>query len=142
MVTPSRRCEACDRFADRDVPNYHHIYRADKLPRPRQSDGHIVIHGYAVEISGAIQRTWVFFHDIEPALAFGRAGRMSSVDIRGYGVFAAAREIRFDERLGDVITLHLTGENLDRKPDEAKALTRWLAGVTPESSHFAPPDRR
>lgn len=30
------------------------------------------------------------------ALAFGRAGRISSIDIRSYGVFAAAREHRAD----------------------------------------------
>ncbi|WP_030457155.1 hypothetical protein [Herbidospora cretacea] len=51
-------------------------------------------------------QAWVFFTDLEPAVMFGLAGRMSSFDISGYGVYEAARQVRFDKRLDrDVHTL-------------------------------------
>ena len=137
-----RRCDACRDYADRGLPNYHHVHQVDELPTAQRADDQIIVHGYVVELSGRIDRCVVFFQDLEPALAFGRAGRMSSGDITSYGVYAAARELRYEEHRGDITTLHVTGTNLDRKPGEAAALQRWVAGVDPKSSHFQPPGHR
>ncbi|MEZ7005477.1 hypothetical protein [Streptomyces sp. AD55] len=52
----------------------------------------------------AVRRTWVFFEHLEPALVFGRAGRMSSYGITSYGVGQAAREVRFDHDTGRRVT--------------------------------------
>ncbi|MGB3443210.1 MAG: hypothetical protein WBA97_31095 [Actinophytocola sp.] len=134
-VLPARdeRLTSLERSAERRVARV-------KDPTSRKIlRSHRIDHGYAVHLGGRINPCWVFFADLEPALAFGRAGRMSSVDIRSYGVMAAARELRYDDsRGGDVHTLYVTGNNLDRGPDERQALQRWLAGVNPDSSHFRP----
>ncbi|MET8145662.1 hypothetical protein ABZU32_35625 [Sphaerisporangium sp. NPDC005288] len=130
------------------VPNYDHIHRAETMPRARRTESHIVLHGYAVGLAGmggGIGQTWVFFEHLEPALVFGRAGRMSSHDISSYGVYEAARETRYDEhRRGDVTTLHVNvaADSLDRRQGEKKVFARWLQGVESESAHFEPPHRR
>jgi hypothetical protein len=113
-----------------------------QLPPARRVDEHLVVSGCAVELAGhGLTRTWVFFADLEPALVFGRAGRMSNVDISSYGVHPAARECRYLQG-GDVVTLYVgTGGNLDRREDEAQAFGRWLAGTSLTSSHYQPPDR-
>ena len=54
------------------------------------------------------------------ALVFGRSGRMSH-DFAGYGVYEAAREVRFDyDHNQDVVTLYLkiSGPSIDRQRDE------------------------
>jgi hypothetical protein len=104
------------------------------------TDDYVRRHGYAVGLSGSIEQTWVFFADLEPSLVFGRAGRMSSVDIRSYGVYHAVHEVRFDDQSDrDVRTLYVRRGSIDRQPDEHEAFTRWLAGTTSSSSHFQPP---
>lgn len=125
-----------------NVPNYHHVHRVDSLPKAVRTDSRIVARSYAVELSGSIPQLWVFFDDLEPALIFGRSGRMSSYDIRGYGVFPAARECRYDEELmGDLVTLYIdqSDGSLDRRDNEADVFQRWMRGCRRDSSHFHPP---
>ncbi|WP_405149104.1 hypothetical protein OG589_13450 [Sphaerisporangium sp. NBC_01403] len=101
------------------------------------------MHGYVVGMDGQLPQMWVFFEHIEPALVFGRAGRMSGYDISGYGVYEAAREVRYDERSQrEVHTLYVAGESLDRRDGEAKVFNRWVRGCDPESSQFEPPRRQ
>lgn len=79
-------------------PHYDHVHRAPQLPRERRTESHILARGHAVGMAGPRRpQSWTFFHDLEPALAFGRAGWMSA-DVSSYGVYAAAREIRYDTR--------------------------------------------
>ncbi|MFB4273054.1 hypothetical protein [Nonomuraea sp. GTA35] len=135
-------CPECSGWAySGSQENYDHIHEVKTLSPAKRTDGHIVRRGYAVGMSGpAIDQLWVFFDYIEPALVFGRAGRMSIAEISGYGVYEAAQELRFDRRLRrDVHTLHvLDGDSLDRHTDEAVAFTRWVAGCDPKHSHFQP----
>ena len=112
----------------------------DVLPRQRTRDDHVVQHGYAVHLDGL----WFFFPDIEPALAFGRAGRMST-EVGSYGVFAAVREVQFCDRHGvDEAVLLCSGDRLDRKDNEVEMLHRFVQGVSQRrgSAHWHPPARR
>ncbi|MFJ7242129.1 hypothetical protein ACIQWB_34055 [Streptomyces olivaceus] len=62
---------------------------------------------------------------MEPALAFGRAGRMSVHDITSYGVYRAAREVRFDYGTGQqVTTLYVTGRAIGRHSGKDKHFSR------------------
>lgn len=135
-------CSECEQHTGDGgpYPNYDHVHHVNPLPRARQAEHHIVVHGYAAEISGRLPHSWVFFGAIEPALVFGRAARMS-YDVSSYGVFEAAREVRWDDSRGrDIATLYInsSGEGLDRADDETKAFRRWMRGCDPESSHFKP----
>jgi hypothetical protein len=113
--------------------NYHEILRIEDIfPRRKHQHGWVIDHGYAVQHDDG---EWFYFLAIEPALAYGRAGRMS-VDISSYGVHKAAREIRWDERRGiDILRLHV-GENIDRGPDEMNHLHAWVKGINAKSSHW------
>ncbi|MGA6165993.1 hypothetical protein [Amycolatopsis magusensis] len=62
----------------------------------------------------------------------------------GYGVYAAAHEIRFCERHDadeTVLLVHLAGGNLDRLNDEVDDLKRFVQGVKehPWSSNWHEP---
>jgi hypothetical protein len=125
-------------------PNYDHIHAVEALPRRHRSDSHIVTHGYATGMSGRVPQTWVFFDHLEPAAVFGRAGRMGSPDITGYGVYEAAAEVRYHPGLDrDIHTLHV---NLHREirdhGSERRLFERWIRGTSPASAHFQPPGAR
>ncbi|MFD7161115.1 hypothetical protein ACFV9C_41480 [Kribbella sp. NPDC059898] len=121
--------------------NYPDVRHVEVLPKLRASDSKVVTPGFAVEIHGPrVPAMRVFFQDLEPALAFGRAARMACGDVNGYGVLKALRVTEWNETTrSDATTLYTTGGNLDRRPDEHAALRRWLDGVSVESSHFRPP---
>ncbi|MGI5292870.1 hypothetical protein ACQEVF_57500 [Nonomuraea polychroma] len=106
------------------------------LPQPFRRDDHTVSRGYAVGFGH-----WFFFDAIEPAIAFGRAARMS-LDCHGYGVYEAAHEVMFCRHHGtDERVLLVTGDNLDRRDDEVELLTRFVQGVRehPWSAHWHAP---
>ncbi|MBB4702281.1 hypothetical protein [Sphaerisporangium siamense] len=134
------------RIVGNNPPKYDHINlaQAGTLPLARDTRAHVVERGYVVGMrGGGLRQTWVFFKDLEPALIFGRTGRMSAGDITGYGVYEAARETRYDKILGkEMTTLHMAGESLDRRKNEREAYIRWLQGVDLESAQFAPQSRR
>jgi len=144
--SPSRdRCPECVRTVDGPFPNYDHVHMVRALPRRRRSDAHVIIRGYATDIGGAVGHLWVFFEDVEPAVVFGRAGRMSGYDIKGWGVHEAAREARFDPRSGaDVVTLYVNLEVRlrDDTSAERRMLERWVRGCDPQSSYYSPGGRR
>lgn len=128
-------------------PNYDHIHAATSLPPAKRSDSLIIRRGYAVGIAGVgsgIPQTWVFFEHREPALVFGRAGRMSSHDIASYGVYEAARENRFDARRRDDVTTLYVGPDVfppwDQGPNvgETADFLRWVDGCKPGSSQYEP----
>ncbi|MFC9955214.1 hypothetical protein ACFVIN_33165 [Streptomyces prasinus] len=140
-------CSACRgwMFAGQQ-PGYDHIHAIPSLPDDsRNTDTHHVMCGYAVGFSntewGGLPQTWVFFEDLEPAIVFGRAGRMSMHDISGYGVYTAAREVRFDPAESDdeITTLYLSGRPLDRRPGEKEIFARWARGVQLKSAYYEPP---
>lgn len=109
-----------------DTPYYAVVVCAE-LPRARRREDHIIRRGAAVGFG-----RWFFFTDRGPALAFGRAARMSLDCTGGYGVYAAAQEIKFcDRHLKDeyVLLVDLTGGNLDRQADEVEDLKRFVQGV-------------
>lgn len=119
-----------------DARKYRAAVEVDALPQELHRDDHVVHHGYAVGIG-----QWFFFPAIEPALAFGRAARMS-LDCPAYGVHKAAREILFCERHGeDEVVLLLTGDRVDRKDGEVQLLRRFVQGVEehPKSAHWHEP---
>lgn len=123
-----------------DVRKYRAAVEVDALPRALHHDDHVVLRGYAVGIG-----QWFFFPAIEPALAFGRAARMS-LDCSAYGVFEAAREILFCDRHDEdevvlLLLLLLTGDRVDRKDGEVALLRRFVQGVEehPKSAHWHEP---
>jgi hypothetical protein len=131
-------------FMDGPHPNYDHLHgtTAERLPRARRTDSRVVTRGYAVGMSGFLPQFWVFFDRIEPAYAFGRAGRMAPTgDITSYGVYEAAHEVRWDEgQVRDVRTLHVaTDTSLREHADDKDLLTRWLRGTAPQSAYYQPP---
>jgi hypothetical protein len=83
----------------------------------------------------------MFFGALEPAIAFGRAARMS-MNCGSYQVRRAACETRHCLEHGlDEIALHLVGPNLDRQDDEVEILKRFVQSVKehPWSSHWHEP---
>ena len=93
-----------DRGTRPDAGTDRRLARVDALPRELHRDDHVVRRGYAVEFG-----QWFFFPAIEPALAFGRAARMS-LDCSAYGVSEAAQEIQFCDRHDeDEVVLLVTG---------------------------------
>lgn len=142
-ANPGRDCPNChtDVFTQAHHPNYDHIHRAyaGKLPKKHRSDSLIIVPGYAVGLAGRIPQIWVFFDRLEPAYAFARSGRMSAVDFTRCGIYAAASEVRWSESLDrDVWTLHISFDTeLHRgESGERDLLTRWVQGVSPESSYY------
>lgn len=116
-----------------DLGSYLAAPHSDVLPRRLTRDDHVIRPGFGVGFGH-----WFFFDALEPALAFGRAARMSA-DCHGYGVYAAAVEIMFCGRhRTDERVLLLTGDNLERRDDEVEALKRFVQGVKehPWSSHW------
>jgi hypothetical protein len=132
----------------------------DSLPQEEFIESPLIHHGYAVGLAGTgpfrqaagLPQTWVFFRDFEPAIVFARAGRMSCYDITSYGVYEAAHERRFDQRMSsDVITLyvrfagdvHMRDEKgwLPTGEPEQQVLQRWVRGCDPASSYFEGPER-
>jgi hypothetical protein len=113
----------------------------------RNTDTHQVLRGYAVGFAGlsasdqGLPQTWVFFEHLEPAIVFGRAGRMSAHDISGYGVYEAAREVRFDPSESDeqIITLYVSGHALDLRPGEDEIFARWAGRVRLGSAYYETP---
>lgn len=115
------------------MSDYDGIVRVKRLPRRLQSDAAYVHHGYAVNIS---EGGWFFFDSLLPALAFGRAARMSA-QCNSYTVLEAAHEARFDEAKGeDRRVLHVTERSFQRADNEKEQLHRWVDGVDPASSHW------
>lgn len=109
-----------------DTP-YFAVVKCTDLPRERRREDHIIRHGAAVGFG-----RWFFFTDRAPALAFGRAARMSLDCTAGYGVYAAAQEIKFCDRHRKdefVLLVSIDGGNLDRQDDEVEDLKRFVQGV-------------
>lgn len=132
-------------------PQYHHIHATEKLPRACSRDDRIVIRGYAVEYFGGrgLPRCWLFFADLEPAVAFSYAVHMS-LDVSSHALYPAALETR-DATARDtahngtcVYTLYV--EPRARRPREYAAdsvvLQRWLGGTESESNRYLPRNRR
>lgn len=111
-----------------------------KLPPKIRTDDRVIRHGWAVGFG-----EWVFFDDLEPAVAFGRAVRMS-IDCHGYGVYRAAHETVhcWEYHNRDERVLHLVGESVDRQDGEADVLDRFAQGVrqAPGSARWVPPTSR
>ncbi|MFD6187455.1 hypothetical protein [Streptomyces goshikiensis] len=147
--TTDTPCPACDDKTwawKGGQPGYDHIHRVPRLPDEEREDGHYVLHGWATGFRSVtepgLRQTWVFFEHLEPALVFGRAGRMSIYDISSYGVYRAAREERFDRESEEMITaLYVTGRALDREPGEDKHIARWTRGVQHDSAYYEDPVR-
>ncbi|MDW4912625.1 hypothetical protein [Streptomyces californicus] len=138
----SNACPACTGWAHAgSQPGYDHIHRVLSLPEEQHEDQQRVLHGFATGFASSAEpglaQTWVFFEHLEPALVFGRAGRMSVYDITSYGVYTAAREERFDHGTGrQVTTLHVAGRALDREPGEGKHFVRWARSVESDSAFY------
>lgn len=135
--TARRLAPLCERFTpgeswfDNDLGQYFAAPHVDRLPAESYSDYRIVRRGYAVGIG-----TWFFFDAFEPAIAFGRAARMS-IDCSGYGVYRATHEqLCCLEHHRDESVLHIAGLGLDRKDGEAESLKRFTQAVK-ENPHSA-----
>lgn len=108
-----------------------------KLPNRVYRDGRTVSKGYAVDFGGR----WVFFHALEPAYVFARAGRMSETRPAVMDLRVAAFEVRFCEGHGDHVIIHLTNERVDHRGEagadaERALLQRFVDGVSPTSAHW------
>lgn len=114
----------------RSNADYDHIVESDTLPRPRAGDSWTRERGYAVELSGD---DWLFFAALEPAYAYGRAGRMSA-QANSWSVREAVFEVKLDEATGrEVRSLHLLfgADHAHRsKASDRKLLSDFVAGVT------------
>lgn len=122
-----------------DAGGYWTATRVTKLPAEVHEDDRRIRHGWAVGFG-----QWFFFEDLEPAIAFGRAARMS-LDCAGYGVYRAAHEIQFCERhnLDEVALLvNIKAGSLDRRDGEGALLARFVQGVQPGRSYWQEPDGR
>lgn len=124
--------------SDKKPGGYAAVTHHHELPPQANSDHRVVRHGYAVDAGGI----WHFFSNIEPAIVFGRAARMS-LDCRSYGVFRAAHETYHCPQHGDERALTFVGLQLDRGADEADIIARFAAGVAehPASSYWHAPKR-
>lgn len=143
MTAPD--CPECGGpFMDAPHPNYDHVHRTGlgQLPRAARTDSHQVTRGYAVGISGRVPQVWVFFDHLEPAVVFGRAGRMSGTDIVSYGVYEAAHELLYDDDLARDISILYVDLDADLRDHQTERpiLERWLRGTHPSSARFQPPD--
>ena len=103
----------CERHQRGDAINgassgsYLAVVAAPELPASSASETHRVGHGFAVYVG-----QWWYFSALEPAAAFGRSARMSH-ECRSYGLYRAAREIRYCRSHHDEVVLHVdSGENL------------------------------
>jgi hypothetical protein len=85
----------------------------------------VITRGWAVGFG-----QWFFFPDLAPAIAFGRAARMSR-DCHSYGVFEAAREGVWCQRDGSDETVLLIGAGVDQHDDDLqlRMLKRFVQGV-------------
>lgn len=116
---------------------YDHIVNVSTLKRPITLPHLERANGYAVQL----ESVWFWFPAIEPAYAFGRAGRMSA-QVGSYAVIAAATEVRFDPKLDrDVRTLYLLSDGMvDRgAKNDRELLARFVDGVDSRSSHWTRP---
>lgn len=68
-------------------------------------------------------------------MVFGRAGRMSGFDISQYGVYEAARQVRFQGRDVHILLVDFEADARDHRT-ERPILERWLSGCDPTSAHF------
>lgn len=111
--------------------------RVDRLPPAVHHDDHVIHRGYAVAFG-----QWFFFPALEPAIAFGRAARMST-ECHSYGVYEAAAELRYcaDHRRDERVLL-ITGHSLHRSSDpELDLLKRFVQGAkeNPHCPHWRAP---
>jgi hypothetical protein len=121
-----------------DAGGYFAAVACDLLPQPMTREEHVIRRGYAVGFG-----QWFFFTAKEPAVAFGRAARMS-LDCRGYGVYEAAHEVLYcrlhhgDER---VLLVSIAVEVRGSDDEEVEALKRFVQGVKehPWSAHWHAP---
>ncbi|PPF42025.1 hypothetical protein C5B85_17680 [Pseudoclavibacter sp. AY1F1] len=122
---------ACKSNAD-----YDHIVERDTLPRPRAGDSWTRERGYAVKLSGD---DWLFFTALEPAYAYGRAGRMST-RATSWSVREAVIEVKLDQSTGhEERTLHLlfgADHAYRSKASDRKLLSDFVAGVTGRIAHW------
>lgn len=127
-----------DGAVEKAAGGYLAVTHHHELPRQVSGEGRMVRHGYAVDAGGS----WYFFSDLEPAIAFGRAARMS-LDCRSYGIFRAAHETQYCVQHGDERVLVFVGLPLDRRADEPDTIARFAAGVAghPESSYWQAPTK-
>lgn len=113
---------------------YDLVAWVSELKRPYHSGGLIRERGYAVSLEGA----WFYFPALEPAYAFGRAGRMS-LQVGSWGIVEAVTEAKAKPRGGDTRTLYLLEGSSVRNHDpvwERELLHRFANGVRPDSSHW------
>lgn len=118
--------------------SYDEVSTVDRLPREMTRDFKNVRRGYATTIG---DNSWFWFRSLLPALAFGRAARMS-IDCSFWDVFEAASVVEWSERARrDVLTLLiLRGSVPDRRrADEKQLLQRWVDGIDPASSYWPGP---
>lgn len=94
--------------------------------------------GYAVGFG-----QWCFFADLAPAVALGRAARMSS-DCHGYGIYQAARDLTHCDQHGDelvlLVDLHAEIDRTDHEL-ELRMLKRFVQSVKEHlwSAHWQEP---
>lgn len=121
----------CQRYTKGDATSgelgtYYAVVEVDSLPSARRGDDHYITRGFAVNIqTGA---PWFFFKALPPALAFGRAARMSA-NCSGYGVVDAAYETQFCDDHMDETVLMIGPGMYDRRDDELDQLKLFVQGV-------------
>jgi hypothetical protein len=127
MTPPMMICQRTSRGRRRGTTRC----RATTGPRSRSTrcralhrDDHIVARGYAVGFG-----QWFFFPPSSPR--WRSAEPRMSADCSAYGVYEAARELRFCERhQGDELVLLIkNGDTLDRKAGEVDLLKRFMQAL-------------
>lgn len=134
---PSHGCADCTGTSTSDT----HVHRVPTLP-PEGRGGHqSVTHGWATALvrgpdGGA---DWTFFADLEPAVAFGRAARMSA-DVTDWRLHQAARFNRaVDGRGENALFVADAWAGVQDSDRQAAVLHRWLSGCNPHNPAFVPP---
>lgn len=117
-----------------DLGGYLAAVMCGALPRRSTADHRDVRRGYAAGFG-----QWLFFEAKEPALACGRAARMS-LDVHGYGVYEAACE-QVDCLQHGTERVLLVGRSVLDEKDEVETLKRFVQAIKehPWSSHWNPP---
>ena len=130
-----------DTFFGNDIRlgGYRCATRAEQLPRAYRRDEGYVTRGFAVGIGA-----WYFFGAQAPAMVFGRSARMSA-ECGAYGVYEAARVVRYCDLHREDERVLLIGRHVERSDNELQTAMaeRFARGVAqrPDSAHWYEPVR-
>lgn len=118
------------------------VHRVPTLPPQGRAGSQAVTHGWVTALrrgsTGVVD--WTFFEHLEAAVAFGRAARMSS-DVTDWQVHEAATFTRVvDGHANEGLFVAAVWKGLEDADHQAAVLHRWVAGCSPHTTAWVPPE--